>query len=193
MWNHRQHNPIMIFPSAAQLFFFFFPDNAKNFVIIHFLPLREPVCNYTVQMQQFWLLFKYMQLHGIKMYLMLITQHCHGTHDCFYGEYEMCRCHRPDLYVRVVSIPVCNFAQPFCQRDALDILMPTLQTLYNEVMKSTLELIWGKQCIFITCVYWGGFLFYIMFDYRVFYIILCTIHWILFVCFTYSSFLLCFF
>lgn len=158
MWNHRQHNPIMIFPSTAQLFFFFFfPDNAKNFVIIHFLPLREPVCNYTVQMQQFWLLFKYMQLHGIKMYLMLITQNCDGTYDCFYGEYEMCRCHRPALYVRVVSIPVCNFAQPFYQRDALDILMPTLQTLYNEVMESTLELIWGKQCIFITCVYWCGF------------------------------------
>ena len=78
------------------------------------------------------------------MYLVLITQNCDGTYDCSSGEYEMCRCDQPDLYVRVVSVPVCNFAQLFCQNDALDILTPTLPTLYNEVMKSRVELIWDN-------------------------------------------------
>lgn len=132
MWNHRQHNPIVIASSPAQAWLFY-SDIVENFIIIHFLPLSDPVCNYTVQIQQFWLLFKYMQLHGIKMYLTLITQKCDGTYYCFYWEYEMCRYNRPHLYVRVVSIPACNFAQPFCQRNALDIVTPTLETLYKEV------------------------------------------------------------
>ena len=37
-----------------------------------------------------------------------------GPMTALNGEYEMCRCDQPDLYVRVVSVPVCNFAQLFC-------------------------------------------------------------------------------